>query len=71
MFAWSFLHFDSNPPSQLLGLTSTSVAEQVAVHILDVGVYGGSARNAARSHIRVGLGVDILEALPGYTRAKL
>lgn len=64
--------FASSTTTPLLSsLTSTSVAEQIAVDILDVRVYGGSARNAAWSHIRVGLWVDILEAFPGYAGAKL
>lgn len=52
-------------------LTSTPVPHQVAVDILDVGVDGGPAGDAAGGHIRVGLRVNILEAFPRHTRAEL
>lgn len=52
-------------------LTSTPVPQQVAVYILDVGVYGGPAGDAARGHVGVGLRVNILETFPGNTRAEL
>lgn len=52
-------------------LTSTSVSQQVAVDILDVGVDGGPTWDAAWGHVWISLRVDILETLPGNTRAEL
>lgn len=52
-------------------LTSTPISQQVAVDILDVGVDSGPTRDTAGGHVRVSLGVDILEALPRHTRAEL
>lgn len=54
-----------------LVLTSTPVPQQVAVDILDVSVDGGPTGDAARGHVGVSLRVDILETLPGHTRAEL
>lgn len=52
-------------------LTSTPVPQQVAVDILDVGVDGGPTGDTARGHVGVCLWVNVLEAFPGHTRAKL
>lgn len=52
-------------------LTSAPVPEQVAVDILDICVDGGSTGDAAGGHVGVSFRVDILEALPRYTRTKL
>lgn len=52
-------------------LTSASVPQQVAVHILDGGVDGGPAGHTTRGHIRVRLRVDVLETFPGHTGAEL
>jgi len=38
---------------------------------MDVGVDGGPAGDTAGGHVRVGLRVNILEALPGHTGAEL
>lgn len=42
----------------------TSTLEEVAIHILDGGVDGGSSRDTARSDIRVILGINILKSFP-------
>lgn len=52
-------------------LTSTPVSQKVAVHILDICVDSWPTGDASRGHIRVCLWVNILETLPGNTRAEL
>lgn len=59
------------PPLTAPVLTSAPVPQQVAVDILDVGVDGGSTGDTAGGYVGVSFRVDILEALPGYTRTKL
>ena len=51
--------------------TSVAVPQQVSVDVVDVGVDGGAAGHAARGHVGVGLGVNVLQALPGDSRAEL
>ncbi|TNN71020.1 hypothetical protein EYF80_018836 [Liparis tanakae] len=43
----------------------------VSVDVVDVGVHGGAAGDAARGHVGVILGVDVLKALPRHTWAEL
>lgn len=50
--------------------TSTSVSEQVAVDVLDVGVDGGTAGNTSWGHVGVSLRVDVLQSLPWHSRAE-
>lgn len=52
-------------------LTSTSVPQQVAVDVLDVGVDGWPAGDAAWCHVGVSFRVNILETFPRNTRAEL
>jgi len=51
--------------------TSILVPQQVSVDVVDVGVDGGAAGDAARGHVGVILGVDVLKALPWNTWAEL
>lgn len=51
--------------------TSIPVTQEVSIDIVDVGVDGGTAGDAARGHVGVILWVDILKALPWHTRAEL
>ena len=52
-------------------LTSTPVPQQVAVHVLNVGVDGGPIGDATWGHVGVRLGVNVLEALPRHAGAEL
>jgi len=60
-----------SPCAHMSALTSTPVAHQVAVNVLDVGVDGGPVGDAARGHVGVRLRVDVLEALPRHPGAEL
>lgn len=53
------------------GHTSVPVPQQVAVDVVDVGVDGGAAGDAARRHVGVVLRVNVLQALPRHARAEL
>ena len=50
--------------------TSIPVPQQVSVNVMDVGVDGGTAGDAARGHVGVILRVDVLKALPWHTWAE-
>lgn len=52
-------------------LTSTSVSQQIAVDILNVSIDGGPTRNTSWGHIRVSLGVDVLQSFPGHSWTEL
>lgn len=56
---------------EICPLTSTPVSQQIAVHILNVGIDGGPTGNAPWGHIGVSLRVNILQSFPGHSRTKL
>lgn len=49
----------------------TSTLEQIAIHILDRGVYGGPSWNTARSNIGVIFRINILQSFPWHSWVKL
>lgn len=51
--------------------TSVPVTQEVSIDIVDVGVDGGTAGDAARGHVGVILWVDVLKALPRHAGAEL
>lgn len=51
--------------------TSVPVTQQVSVDIVDVGVDGGTAGDAARGHVGIIFWVDVLKAFPWHTWAEL
>lgn len=53
------------------GITSIPVSQQVTVDVVDVGVDGWTAGDAARGHIGVILRVDVLKAFPWHPGAEL
>lgn len=50
--------------------TSVPVPQEVSVDVVDVGVDGGTAGDAAGGHVGVILWVDVLKALPWHTWAE-
>lgn len=51
--------------------TSVPVPQEVSIDVVDVGVDGGTAGDAARGHVGVILRVDVLKALPWDAWAEL
>lgn len=51
-------------------LTSIPVTKEVSIDVMDVGVNGGTAGDAARGHVGIILWVNVLKALPWHTGAE-
>lgn len=64
----------SSSQSEIYGLasalTSIPVTKEVSIDVMDVGVNGGTAGDAARGHVGIILWVNVLKALPWHTGAE-